>query len=186
MHILGRMNAKTIPFYGMVMPTAKVAGTFPSPVKLDALVWAPSADTDGEVPKSPEQWKCHPVDVRLIPLQRLAGVKDGDTEEEFKITLHFTLCPELSGLALKTATCGGSQRDARYGKFMGEPLGEGDLVRLGLRAPRAVPPLQQTGGTASGTASPVADGGEALPEGKGDDKADVAKTANKQEGDASA
>ena len=82
----------------------------------------------------------------MIPLQKLAGIKEGDSPDNFVVTLHFVLCPELPGLALHKATVGASNRDSRYGRFMADPLTEADLVRYGLRLPTVLPPLQADGG----------------------------------------
>ena len=118
------------------------------------------------------------VDTRLVALQKLAGVKEGDSEEGITLTLHFVLCAELAGLALKTATVGDTQRDSRYGRHMAEPLTEADMVRLGLRPARTVPPLQQQ------AASPAEGGAVPAAEGGGSQEA-KAKESDKPEGDTS-
>ena len=60
---------------------------------------------------------------------------------------------------MKTATVGDTQRDPRYAKFMSEPFTEGQLVRLGLRAPTTMAPLQQQGTAADSSGAPAATDG---------------------------
>ena len=152
----------------MIMPTAPITGNVGVPSKIEALLWEPKGVAAGSVPRKDTDWACHPVEPSLIPLQKLAGIKQGDSSDNFVITLHFVLCPDLNGLALNNATVGATNRDSRYARFMDDPLTEADLVRHGLRAPTLLPALQQG----------VAEGG---PTESGDAAADAEKPDKSKE-----
>ena len=135
--ILGRMKVHTIPHYGQIIPLSSVAGDFPSTVPVEALVWEPK-----EVPDAEPTWEARPVEPSLLPLQRIAGMKAEDANGSAKLTLHFVLCREHAAIGLKTATVGPIGRDTRYTKFIGPKLDENELIRMGLREPKELAPLE--------------------------------------------
>ena len=143
--IKSRMNAHTIPDFGMILPHASTApaGNMCIPTRIEGLLWeARGSASDRGAPKRNADWYCHPFDPSLLPLAKVAGIKPGDTPENLTVTMHFVLCPEVSGVALHQATVGPANRDSRYSKFMGDELSAADLGRYGLIQPVALPPLQ--------------------------------------------
>ena len=140
--ILSKMNAKTVPSFGMILPTAQVPGNVGMPTRIEGLLWEAKGTTSGAPPKKRSEWSCHPFDPTLLPLQKLAGIKQGDSPENLVMTLHFVLSSDVSGIALHRATVGPSTRDSRYAQYMGDQWTAADLVRSGLIPPTTLPPLE--------------------------------------------
>ena len=102
-------------------------------------------------------WEARPVNPSLLPLQRIMGMKgedaDGNKHGNPKLTLHFVLSREHSAFGLKTATVGPIGRDTRYAKFIGKELDENELVKMGIREPKELAPLEPAREPGSGTAA---------------------------------
>ena len=175
------MGSNSIPHFGQLLPMGTVAGHLPARIAIEGLVWQPKDATAGDIP-----WQAHEIDPSLVALQRLAGTAEGDTGDTVKLTLHFVLCKELEGLALKTATVGGVRRESRYEKYLAQPFDEAELVRLGLRSPTLLPPLEaRAQGATRGSASASPDGETAAaPSGDADATAVSQKDAKKDAGGA--
>ena len=137
--ILGQMKVGTIPHYGAIIPLNAVPGYFPSTVPVEAIIWEPK-----EVPSGSDKapWEARPVNPNHIMLQRIAGMKPED-KDNAKLTLHFVLSRKHSAVALKTATVGGINREPRYAQYLGPPIEEGELVRIGLREAEQLPALKE-------------------------------------------
>ena len=178
--VLGRMKVNTIPHFGQIMPLGSVQGHLPSAIRVEGLIWEPK-----EVPGKEPTWEARPVDPSLLALQRIAGMKPEDADGAAKLTLHFALCREHAAVGLKTATVGPVGRDPRYGKFMGPPMEEGDLVRLGLREARMLPALtgQQAPPQGADTAPEAVAGSEDAAGGEKKEGADGDKSSNKEQSD---
>ena len=178
--VLGKMKVHTIPHYAQIIPLNSVKGDFPSVVPVDALVWEQKAVPDAEVGADPT-WEARPVNPSLLPLQRIMGMKgedeDGNEHGYPKLTLHFVLSREHSAFGLKTATVGPIGRDTRYAKFFGKELDENELIRMGIREPKELAPLETGQELASAAATEAEGNTKKDGEGTGN-KGDLAKPGN--------